>query len=84
MIVPTATSSRQNCNSKSADVRGYDLRTRFSASNELPHQIVAKFDLNRLFERSYNNSARKAENRARRAIQFPVAEGESAHNGLTP
>jgi hypothetical protein len=33
-----------------------DLRNRFSARNQLTHQIVAKFDLNRLSERSYNYS----------------------------
>jgi hypothetical protein len=57
-----------------------DLRNRFSARNQLTHQIVAKFDLNRLSERSYNYSARMAESRARRAIRLPVAKGESAHN----
>jgi len=56
------------------------LRSRFSARNQLTHQIVAKFDLNRLFERSYNNSARMAENGARRAIQVPVGKAESDYN----
>jgi hypothetical protein len=73
-------SSRQNCSGKSANVRGFNLRTRFSTRNQLPRQIVAKFDLTCLFERFYNNSAQMAENRTRRAIRLPVARGESTYN----